>query len=48
MASRLQAFGAALDVVGEEDVPARGYVLLVLDLDRIRLPSPSGRTPAIA
>ena len=33
VASRLQAFGAALDVVGEEDVPARGYVLLVLDLD---------------
>ena len=33
VATRLQAFSTALDVVGEEDVPARGYVLLVLDLD---------------
>ena len=33
VATRLRAFSAALDVVGEQDVPARGYVLLVLDLD---------------
>ena len=33
MATRLRVFGAALDVVGEQDVPSRGYVLLVLDLD---------------
>ena len=32
VATRLQAFSVALDVVGEEDVPAGGYVLLVLDL----------------
>ena len=33
VATRLQAFGTALDVVGEEDVRSGGYVLLALNLD---------------
>ena len=32
-ATRLRAFRAALEVMGEEDVPARGYVLLILELE---------------
>ena len=46
VAKRLGAFSSTLDVVGVQYVPARGYVLLVLDLTQIHLPSRCGRTPA--